>query len=201
MKFLSCANLEHLERFHSRLYTCRVDVTFWSKILSEFSNTRGSMTINKDVSCKSSIHQVVTYLANLSNLLTYLSISHESFSWRSLVTTKYERHQLLIPAYQKYTLPSIIISTSLMSLLLFYPETLGNKCWQFEFHSLCHIFLPYIMGFDIKSNHQISQTTCSHALRCYFCNCCHHCDVDFVLFHIVACYINPLVSRIHVNTI
>ena len=29
---------------------------------------------------------------------------------------------------------------------------------------------------------------------------CHYCNVDFVLFHNVTCYINSLSSRIHVNT-
>ena len=29
---------------------------------------------------------------------------------------------------------------------------------------------------------------------------CHYCNVDFVCFHIVTCYTNPLLSHIHVNT-
>ena len=31
-------------------------------------------------------------------------------------------------------------------------------------------------------------------------NYCHYCNVDFMSFHNVTCCINPLLSRIHVNT-
>ena len=41
----------------------------------------------------------------------------------------------------------------------------------------CHMSLPYITSFDIRIIHQRIQTTCSHAPHC------HHCNVDFVLFH------------------
>ena len=56
-----------------------------------------------------------------------------------------------------------------------------------------HMTLPYIMGFDIKMSHQRIQTTCSQA------SCCHQYDVEFVLFHNVACYTNSFLSHIHVN--
>jgi hypothetical protein len=44
--------------------------------------------------------------------------------------------------------------------------------------------------------HQIIEATCSHALHCLHC---HYWNVDFVLFHNVTCYTNPLLSCIHVN--
>jgi hypothetical protein len=56
------------------------------------------------------------------------------------------------------------------------------------------------MGFNIKINHQINQSTCSHASRCHHCNHCHYYIVDFVLFHDVTCYTNYLLSCIYVNT-
>ena len=49
------------------------------------------------------------------------------------------------------------------------------------------------MGFDIKIINQRIQTTCLHASHC------HHCNVDFVLFHNVTWYNNYLLSCIHVN--
>jgi hypothetical protein len=60
-----------------------------------------------------------------------------------------------------YTLNSVI-STSLMSLLLWCPENLRNGCSQFESHSLLSRSLPYIKGLDILNHHRI-QTTHSHA--------------------------------------
>ena len=44
-----------------------------------------------------------------------------------------------------YTL-NFIISTPLMSLLLLYPRTLGNKCSQFKSHSLLSHFHPIYHG-------------------------------------------------------
>jgi hypothetical protein len=81
-----------------------------------------------------------------------------------------------------------------MSLTLLYPETLGNGCAQFEtpLH-VCHVSLPYIIGFDINIIHQRIQTTRLHSSRC------HYWGVDFVLFHYVTCYTNSLLSCIHVN--
>ena len=49
---------------------------------------------------------------------------------------------------------SSVISTSSMSFLPLYPELLGNGCSQLKSHSLLSHSLPYIMGFDIKTNHQ-----------------------------------------------
>ena len=80
-----------------------------------------------------------------------------------------------------------------MSLPLLYPEVPGNGCAQLNLPP-CHILLSYITGFDIKIIHQRIQTTCLHA------SYCHHCNVDFVLFHNVTCYTNYLLSCIHVNT-
>ena len=60
-----------------------------------------------------------------------------------------------------YTLDSII-STSLMLVLLLYPETLGHGCSQFYVNFLLSRFLQYTMGFDIEVNYQRIQTTCSH---------------------------------------
>ena len=37
-----------------------------------------------------------------------------------------------------------------MSLLLKYPEALGNRCSQFESHPLLSCFLPIYHGVDIK---------------------------------------------------
>ena len=94
--------------------------------------------------------------------------------------------------YIIYT-PNSIISTSLMSLLLVYPETLGNGCSRFKFHSLLSHSLTHITSFDIKINHQRIQTTCSHTSRR------HHHNVDFELLQNVTCYTNSLLSRIHMN--
>jgi hypothetical protein len=60
----------------------------------------------------------------------------------------------------------------------------------------CHIFFTYITYLDIKIIHQRIQTTRSHASHCHRCQCC---NVDFVLFHSVTCYTNPLLSRIHID--
>jgi hypothetical protein len=57
-----------------------------------------------------------------------------------------------------------------------------------------HVFFPYITCSNIEINHQRIQTTHLHASRY------HHCNVNFVLFHNVTCYINFFPSRIHVNT-
>ena len=64
----------------------------------------------------------------------------------------------------------------------------------------CHVSLPYIMGFDIKINHQWIQTTCLPTSCCHQCNYCRYYIFDFVLFHNVTCYTNSLSSRIHVTT-
>jgi hypothetical protein len=56
----------------------------------------------------------------------------------------------------------------------------------------------HITCFDIKIIHQSIRTTCSHVSCCHHC---HYCRFDFVLFHNVTCYIDSLLSRIHVNTI
>ena len=63
-----------------------------------------------------------------------------------------------------------------------------------KFALYCQINLPYIMDFDIKVIHQRNQITRSHASHCHYCN------VNFVLFHNVTCYTNPLLSCFQVNT-
>ena len=97
-----------------------------------------------------------------------------------------------------YTLTSVI-SPSLMPLLLVYPKTLGNICSNLFLPPCCHIFLIYIMGFDIAI-HQRIEITCSHASHCHHCIYCHYCNVNLVLFHNVKCYTNFLLSHIHANT-
>ena len=107
---------------------------------------------------------------------------------------------MFIETRYKYTLNSTI-STSLMSRLLLYPETLGSGCSQFKSLSpYRHITFQHIMGFDNIINHQGIQTTRLHASRYHHCNYCHYCEADYVLFHNATCYINSLLSRMHVNT-
>ena len=71
-----------------------------------------------------------------------------------------------------------------------------NKCSRFKSHSLLSCFPPYITAFDIKI-HQKIQTMHSHASICHHCN---YCNVDFVLFHNVACYTHYHLLGILVNT-
>ena len=87
--------------------------------------------------------------------------------------------------------------TSIMSLPLLYPETMGNGCAQSKPSSLLSHFLSCITDFDIKIIHQIIQTTRPHASRCHHC---HYCSIDFVLFHNVTCYTYCLLLDMHVNT-
>ena len=55
----------------------------------------------------------------------------------------------------------------LMSLPLSYPQILRNGCTHFKPLLLCcHVFLPYITGYDTLTIHCRIQTTCSHASRC-----------------------------------
>ena len=70
-----------------------------------------------------------------------------------------------------YTLNSLMY-TSVISLLLQYPETLGNECSHLKSHSLSSYFLPYIMKFGINANHQRSQTTLLHCITCHYWNPC-----------------------------
>ena len=55
------------------------------------------------------------------------------------------------------------------------------------------------MGFDVKIIHQSVQTICSHASHCHHFHYYDYCNVDFMLFHNVTCYIEYLLSHNHVN--
>ena len=99
-----------------------------------------------------------------------------------------------------YYILTSVISPSLMPLLLLYPKTLGNRCSNLFLPPCCHIFLPYIVGFDILAIHHRIKITCSHASHCHHCIYCHYCNVNLVLFHNVKCYTNFLLSHIHANT-
>ena len=81
-----------------------------------------------------------------------------------------------------------------MSLPFSYPKPYGTDVLYLNMHAYCHIPFPYITGFDMKPIHRRIQTTRSHT------SLCHYCNVDFVLFHNVICYIITMLSRIHVNT-
>ena len=65
---------------------------------------------------------------------------------------------------------------------------------QCKTHCLLSRFLPYITSSSIIINHQIIQTTHSHASQFHYCN------VDFMLFHNVTCYTISLLSSIRVHT-
>ena len=100
-----------------------------------------------------------------------------------------------------YTLTSVM-SPLVLSLPLLYPETLWNlNVLTLNLPLCCHISFLHITCFDIKVIYQRIQTTCSYASCCHHCHYCYYCSVDFVLFHNVTCYMNPLLSRIHVNNI
>ena len=62
-------------------------------------------------------------------------------------------------------------------------------------------FLFYIMDFEIKVNHQKPQSMGSQGSCCHRCDSFYYCNVGFVLFHNVTCYVNSPLSRIHVDTI
>jgi hypothetical protein len=101
------------------------------------------------------------------------------------------------PFITPYTPLNSVISTSLMSLLSLASQ---NPRESLDNTPCCHGSLPCIIDVDIKINHQRIQTTNSHASHCHHYNCCHYCNVDFVLFHNVTCYNNSLLSCIHANT-
>jgi len=83
-------------------------------------------------------------------LVFTLSLKPVNISWVISVDSSY------CPLF--FPIINFEISISLMSLLLLYPETLGNGCSQFKSHSLLSclppIYIIYIIGFDIKVNHQ-----------------------------------------------
>ena len=108
------------------------------------------------------------------------------YDWSSIGTTYEYNEGCYLKFHLFMSLYNSVTSTSLMSLLLLYLETLGNGWSQFKSHSLLSISLLIYHGvLDVTLN---ISTTCSHAWYCYFCNCCHCCNVDFVLFHSVTCY-------------
>ena len=61
-----------------------------------------------------------------------------------------------------------------MSRLLLYPKPYGMDVLSLSLTPCYHISLLYIMGFDIKINHQRIQTTCSHAHT-------HHVDINVII--------------------
>ena len=104
---------------------------------------------------------------------------------------------------RKFSLPSIqistkatlysVIPTSLISHLILYTKILG-------YHSLLSCFFPYIIEFDIKTNHQKIQATHLHASHC------HHCKNIVNIVMLTLCYFMIshatlcLLSRIYGNT-
>ena len=107
----------------------------------------------------------------------------------------------MVKSYSNMDTLNSIISTSFMSSPSSYTPNVRIVCSRFESHCLSSRFpYVYIMGFDIKINHQRIQTTHSHASRCHHCSYCQQCNLDFVVFHNVTCYYNPRLSHIHVNT-
>ena len=61
-----------------------------------------------------------------------------------------------------------IIATSIMSHILQYPETLGNRMVRSSnLTPYCHISLPCIAKFVIHANHPRSQPTPSHCATCH----------------------------------
>ena len=67
--------------------------------------------------------------------------------------------------------------TSIMSLP-YIPHPWGTNVLNVNIPPCCHIFLQYIMGFDIKLIHQSIKTKHSHASCCHYCHCC---KVDYFL--------------------
>ena len=91
--------------------------------------------------------------------------------------------------------PNLHKITPLNITHLLYLETLENICSQFKSPSPLSYFAPILYHiFVIKLIYQRIQPTSSHASRCHHCHCC---NVDFVLFHNVTYYTNPLLSHIH----
>ena len=100
--------------------------------------------------------------------------------------------------FPKHTLNSVT-STSVMSLLLLYPITLGSRLSHFKSHSFLTCFPPIYHRFRIlKINHQRIQPTSSHVACCHHRKSYHHCNDDSVLFHNVT-WLHWL-SHIRVNT-
>jgi hypothetical protein len=121
-----------------------------------------------------------------SNPLNQSSPNHMRYLGHNIM-----RSHVVYTCRTMYTL-NFRISTPLMSLLLLYPKTLGNKCSHYKSHSLLSHFPPYITGFDTKINHQKSQTTNSHASHYHY-----HDNVDLALFHNITCHTHSLVSNTH----
>ena len=110
----------------------------------------------------------------------------------------------IIPSHSKHLyawyILTFVISPFVTSIHRLYLETMGNMCAHVNLYRCCHISLSYIMGFGIKITHQSIQTTRSHALHWHHFHYEHCCIVmNFVLFHIVICYIDFLLSCMHVN--
>ena len=89
----------------------------------------------------------------------------------------------------KYTLMFV------MSLLLLYLETLGNRCAQLKSPSLLSHFPPIYLGFWHQNNPPKNTNHMLTLIHCHYC-----CNINFTLFHKVIRYTNSLLSRIHANT-
>ena len=91
------------------------------------------------------------------------------------------------------------MSPFVMPRPLLHPKTLGNGCTQFKFPSLLSHFLSIYHGFrfrfKMQDSHQKILTTRLHASHR------QHCNVNFVFVHNVICYIDSLLSCIHVQNI
>ena len=101
-----------------------------------------------------------------------------------------------------YTLHSVI-STSLMSLLFFYLETLGNRCSQFISHSLLSCFLPIYHGCrhsnqppkDLKHTSRWHRVACCLIdLEAWISTPCTYTSNFVVSTSLISC-IHSLVSR------
>ena len=84
------------------------------------------------------------------------------------------------------------------------PSSYIMKLYGIDVHNLnltpsCQVWLPYIITFDMKTNHQRYHTIWSQALHCLHCTFSHYGNVDFVHIHNDTCYNDFLLSRIHVN--
>jgi hypothetical protein len=132
-------------------------------------------------SCPSSSSIQLPYWALGLLLLTSLAAFRGTIYHESIIFFQFWDSPCMRSTHVVYTL------TFVMSLLLLYPQALGNECTQLNLPPRCHIFLPYIIDFDIKIIHQRVPTTRSHTSSCHQCQYCCYRNVDFVFIHNVTC--------------